>query len=185
MSTGGEPITKCPVCRYDLTGLPTNHRCPECGFEYDETMRIWTAYGVPTWRWIIWVSLAVMLGAFSTLNLLGALWMHRSDVGFDGFQLLMALICTKHAMSLRAMPYVVVGQRGLVVKMGLQRARWFEWANVQFLIGGGGLFEFRQGSRRPLELPIARMEQEEYEGMWREIRTHLERTRGEPSGAVE
>jgi hypothetical protein len=28
----------CPRCNYDLTGLPAAHRCPECGFEYDETM---------------------------------------------------------------------------------------------------------------------------------------------------
>jgi len=41
MSTGGKPITKCPVCRYDLAGLPKNHRCPECGFENDETMQVW------------------------------------------------------------------------------------------------------------------------------------------------
>lgn len=31
------PIRKCPVCNYPLTGLPPAHRCPECGFEYDET----------------------------------------------------------------------------------------------------------------------------------------------------
>jgi hypothetical protein len=41
MSETGQPITECPVCRYNPTGLPKNYRCPECGFEYDETMRIW------------------------------------------------------------------------------------------------------------------------------------------------
>lgn len=25
----------CPACGYDLTGLPEEHRCPECGFVYD------------------------------------------------------------------------------------------------------------------------------------------------------
>ena len=25
----------CPKCKYDLTGLPEVHACPECGFEYD------------------------------------------------------------------------------------------------------------------------------------------------------
>jgi hypothetical protein len=29
-------LTTCPVCQYDLAGLPRAHRCPECGFEYDE-----------------------------------------------------------------------------------------------------------------------------------------------------
>ena len=32
------PLRHCPHCRYDLTGLPRNHRCPECGQPYDETM---------------------------------------------------------------------------------------------------------------------------------------------------
>ena len=47
MSGSGEPITRCPVCLYDLTGLPSNHRCPECGFEYDETTRVWWMRVVP------------------------------------------------------------------------------------------------------------------------------------------
>lgn len=25
----------CPLCDYDLTGLPAEHTCPECGFKYD------------------------------------------------------------------------------------------------------------------------------------------------------
>lgn len=31
----------CPRCRYDLTGLPTSHTCPECGLHYDDNTRIW------------------------------------------------------------------------------------------------------------------------------------------------
>lgn len=30
------PLANCPVCNYSLQGLPASHRCPECGFEYDE-----------------------------------------------------------------------------------------------------------------------------------------------------
>jgi len=28
-------LTHCPCCKYDLTGLPDRHRCPECGYDYD------------------------------------------------------------------------------------------------------------------------------------------------------
>ena len=41
MDESSKPLKRCPVCRYDLRGLPTEHRCPECGMAYDSTMRIW------------------------------------------------------------------------------------------------------------------------------------------------
>ncbi len=34
-------LGKCPVCRYSLRGLPSEYRCPECGFPYDSQTRIW------------------------------------------------------------------------------------------------------------------------------------------------
>lgn len=40
-SSQGQPLRRCPVCKYPLSGLPAHHRCPECGFEYDERSRIW------------------------------------------------------------------------------------------------------------------------------------------------
>lgn len=33
-------LSKCPMCRYSLAGLPARHQCPECGFPYDERMSI-------------------------------------------------------------------------------------------------------------------------------------------------
>lgn len=37
-------LTHCPACGYDLAGLPANHACPECAFEYDER-----TYRLPNW----------------------------------------------------------------------------------------------------------------------------------------
>ncbi len=28
-------LTHCPICKYNLTGLPDQHHCPECGYDYD------------------------------------------------------------------------------------------------------------------------------------------------------
>ena len=33
--TGATMLTHCPICKYDLTGQPDQHRCPECGYDYD------------------------------------------------------------------------------------------------------------------------------------------------------
>lgn len=34
--TTAERIQHCPLCGYEIRGLPEAHTCPECGFEYDE-----------------------------------------------------------------------------------------------------------------------------------------------------
>ena len=34
-------IDRCPQCGYSLAGLPSNHRCPECGLAYDEDSEVY------------------------------------------------------------------------------------------------------------------------------------------------
>lgn len=38
----------CHRCSYDLTGLPQEHQCPECGLSYDGHSRAWTLPFSPT-----------------------------------------------------------------------------------------------------------------------------------------
>ena len=76
MSETDQPITECPVCRYNLTGLPKNHRCPECGFEYDETMRVWwTARRGPSdiFKWV-GVEGFVAIPILGLIGVYGQLW---------------------------------------------------------------------------------------------------------------
>ena len=37
-------LLRSPVCGYELAGLPVNHRCPECAFEYNNSMAM-----IPAW----------------------------------------------------------------------------------------------------------------------------------------
>jgi hypothetical protein len=43
-------LTLCPRCEYDLGELPARHRCPECGFAYDESMFVLEGWRVPDIR---------------------------------------------------------------------------------------------------------------------------------------
>jgi len=41
-------VLRCPQCNYDLAHLPRNHRCPECGFAYDEWTIVLENWRLPT-----------------------------------------------------------------------------------------------------------------------------------------
>ena len=38
-------LIECPQCNYSLTGLPSEHRCPECGLVYDALCEIYRVTG--------------------------------------------------------------------------------------------------------------------------------------------
>ena len=71
----GLRLQVCPRCEYSLIGLPLNHRCPECGFEYDERTFVLAGISRGTtsirlgrrWLWIL-VAIGSWLGfSFSGL----------------------------------------------------------------------------------------------------------------------
>jgi len=41
----------CPCCGYDLSGLPAEHLCPECGFAYDPTVIVVELQKAQHWAW--------------------------------------------------------------------------------------------------------------------------------------
>ena len=41
MNESSKPFYRCPLCSYKLQGLPAEHKCPECGLDYDPTTRVW------------------------------------------------------------------------------------------------------------------------------------------------
>lgn len=49
-SCGEHLLNECPFCDYSLEGLPVQHKCPECGREYD---RRWRVFGNrPRWHYL-------------------------------------------------------------------------------------------------------------------------------------
>ena len=132
MSAGGEPITKCPVCRYDRTGLPRNHRCPECGFEYNETMRVWIAPDRSRAA-VLGVILYLVACAFfsvvaHTRGGLGNSFATWKSVQYFFFLLLAIVIYRMW----RSRPFIAVGATRLCWRMPLDRPRHRLWIDIVF-----------------------------------------------------
>lgn len=131
MRNSGGPITNCPVCRYDLTGLPRNHRCPECGFDYDETMRVW--YGrKPRW-WVGLVSITPML------LMLGALLWNGLRFGLPATVYMVYLVAGLPvpliillitALLRRSRSFMLVADLGLYSKLELRRMQFWPWSEL-------------------------------------------------------
>lgn len=129
MNASGEPITKCPVCRYDLTGLPKNHTCPECGFEYDETMRIWLG---PKPGWTL-----AILSSVPTILLLGMLFYagikartpmpaYVYAMFCSGGLLVSCIILVITVLERRTSSFMIVSHKGLYLK-GVRQLRFTPW----------------------------------------------------------
>ncbi len=70
-ATGRASAILCLGCGYDLTGLPSRHRCPECGLHYDHTSRWLFADHRP--RGPVWFLPEICLGLATLSALVGGL----------------------------------------------------------------------------------------------------------------
>ena len=88
-------VAICPLCDYDLKGLPTEHKCPECGYEYDNATIVlpcWTSKGKRTsWRQRLFLVVVVVCG-ISALLLVGGLPTLPPLVLFLGLATYLALL---------------------------------------------------------------------------------------------
>jgi hypothetical protein len=122
------PLTHCPICRYDLSGLPKDHRCPECGFEYDASMRMWVAPPARWWYYAFCVCW-FLFGLFTCWILL------RLATGWDALiaVFMVALWIACFALFLRRGRYgqrVVISDSGILVTRRLLKPIIRPWADV-------------------------------------------------------
>lgn len=127
MQTDGDAsrsLDSCPVCNYSLRGLPARHRCPECGFEYDEHTRVW--HPRSCWRF---AGFTFFCCALAILNAWEA---------FSGEHWTKGLVCASIPIAIiavtihvyRKRPFVAVGPGGVFVKTGSSVVRQIRWETI-------------------------------------------------------
>ncbi len=124
-------LTWCPQCKYSLKGLPANHNCPECGFEYDAETAAW--HHQPSRIWTSFEILATLFFGGSFVN--GAIDKTQSAGGlrlFDllfilGFVFMLWLLIRGFSASLT----IATTPGGLYIKKGRRHGTLVPWAQVQ------------------------------------------------------
>ena len=120
-------LAKCPVCSYDLTGLPATHRCPECGFAYDQQTLVWRSGKAPR-MWVLLGGVACVIGISALMNarfLKGALF-----AGIGG-----SMAYLWHAT--RRERFVALGPNQLVFRDEAADVRSIAWIDIERLLPPG------------------------------------------------
>jgi hypothetical protein len=128
----GQPLTHCPVCNYDLTGLPKNHRCPECGFEYDETTRIWTGDCRTGWMFLGSLFYLLMASLVAVAVLLSLARPGSLGVAHLLKFLFFGLVWLAMARYRRARTFTTVGAHGITYKRPYRAVRSIPWSDLQY-----------------------------------------------------
>jgi hypothetical protein len=152
MSSTGEPITRCPVCRYDLTGLPAKHRCPECGFIYDATTRIWR-YADPLLPAALGgASCVVPLGASSLSKINPAMQLGSWD--WTLFLVPVAFLLYWFALTIEVPrnAFVAVSNFGLTFRKPFGRVQSARWSEIQVAPRFGRVFRVLGTTRSKLSI---------------------------------
>ncbi len=126
-----KPLTWCPQCKYSLKGLPANHSCPECGFEYDaetaawhgRTSRIWTSF----WMLVtLFYGGSLLKGAIDRSQSAGG-WRLFDLLSILGIVFILWLLIREFSASLT----IATTPRGLYIKKGRRHGTFVPWEQVQ------------------------------------------------------
>lgn len=122
-------LDRCPVCRYSLQGLPRKHRCPECGFEYDEETRVWRPRSF--WKFggimlfVLGVQLPQAMGRISRRSPSQPLFWLNAGLGLLFAGMLGWLIWMYFKR-----PFIAVGPTGITVKLDSSVPKVYPWNQI-------------------------------------------------------
>lgn len=126
----------CPICDYNLVGLPDEHTCPECGLEYDENTLVIEKHSSKAVVTIV-AALMALGAARAALELIGVATSNVAVRTIDVFKDLLGLvICSAAAammwrMRSRPAMKLVVAKRGPALLIPGRPPRTFDWNDIE------------------------------------------------------
>lgn len=154
MQRNGGPITECPICHYDLNGLPRDHACPECGFAYDARMRIWK--GMSGWAHFFGVLLAATI-ILNGLQNIGSSPRSGSALEFIAGLFMVAFGCVIAYVGWRLRPHsplVIVGAWGIHFRAGASELTFVPYQELRVAQGSTRILIFKGEEPEAFELPF-------------------------------
>ncbi|MBX3394693.1 MAG: hypothetical protein KF841_04955 [Phycisphaerae bacterium] len=160
-----EPLPVCPQCEYALTGLPPPHRCPECGFEYDERSRAWYA-PVRSHYLIEYIGPVVAVGLIG----LGLGPIFVNGISRPAHLIFVALLMlavagivrggSRKLASRRRLSCVAIAPRGLYIRSDIGE-KWIPWQDVgRAVFSGEFSYMTYRGSDQTANIPGVFTDQE-------------------------
>lgn len=184
MAHNSQLPTHCPVCRYDLTGLPKNYTCPECGFEYDETMRVWFMPVIP--RWVLFLAGVLIALALSATAQFGQLL--TNVFGLKSRDVPVVLFALAAIVPFIGLFYprgwVAAGRKGIAYRFPLCAPHVLSWSEIQFSSTRQRLFRVRNGRRSLVTLPTIGLPWRRRVRLHGQIAGHRPTDSGEPTEAT-
>ncbi len=109
-------LTHCPCCKYDLTGLPEQHRCPECGYDYDRDSEVIPLQSPPP----LWIKILILFQVALALLYFGRLILTmRADTYGVMFYAHLAVLIAYTAMFFSSRPLAIL--RPLDIQIAFRR----------------------------------------------------------------
>lgn len=145
----------CPICDYDRAAIPESPRCPECGYPFQETLRIRRTRPIPIWV----VALAAILATMFLEGTLAPALRRAKFLPARDAQMAAALLGVIGPALLGTCPIgaVGIGHLGVALQSPFCRRRWIPYADIDVRHRARGIYALHEKSGGPLRLPIAGM----------------------------
>jgi hypothetical protein len=123
-------LSVCPVCEYSLAGLPAAHRCPECGYAYDESTRVWYSEG--RYGSICMPVLIVSAAAIVSLYF-GSLRGRPGSMSYlsEGILAFWAAWMIRAVVISRTRQFAAMGPDNIAIRLGLRQIRIIPWGEIR------------------------------------------------------